>query len=293
MIAPILDEIAADHPGKLQIAKLNIDENLDLARRFEVMSIPTLILFKDGEPSCGSSAPRARVSCSKSSRHSCSGQRPASASGESGRVGPGSPGSSAAPSATTRSETGAGRFEAVTEQAVRSFQRERGLRCDGVCGEQTWSALVEAGLDSATGSCTTSAPCCAATTSPTCNAASARSGSMPAGSTASSVARPHCPARFPAQLRPPVDDGILGPETLRMLLRVSAQGGRTGVVAEVRERQRLREAPRTLIGRRVVVGETGGLAALADTVRRALVRAGCAVVLHDPDESKQAARPTG
>jgi thioredoxin 1 len=50
MIAPILDEIAQDNLGKLRIAKINIDENLELARRFEVMSIPTLILFKDGEP---------------------------------------------------------------------------------------------------------------------------------------------------------------------------------------------------------------------------------------------------
>ena len=50
MIAPVLDQIAADHRETLRIAKINIDENLELARRFEVMSIPTLILFKDGEP---------------------------------------------------------------------------------------------------------------------------------------------------------------------------------------------------------------------------------------------------
>jgi len=50
MVAPVLDEIAKDNVGKLKIGKINIDENLELARRFEVMSIPTLILFKDGEP---------------------------------------------------------------------------------------------------------------------------------------------------------------------------------------------------------------------------------------------------
>ena len=49
MIAPILDEIAEEQAGKVQIGKLNIDDNLDVTRRFEVMSIPTLILFKDGE----------------------------------------------------------------------------------------------------------------------------------------------------------------------------------------------------------------------------------------------------
>ena len=50
MIAPVLEEISAEHKGKIEIAKLNIDENLDVTRRYEVMSIPTLILFKDGEP---------------------------------------------------------------------------------------------------------------------------------------------------------------------------------------------------------------------------------------------------
>ncbi len=49
MIAPILEEISTEQEGKIEVAKLNIDENLDVTRRFEVMSIPTLILFKDGE----------------------------------------------------------------------------------------------------------------------------------------------------------------------------------------------------------------------------------------------------
>ena len=49
VIAPILEEIASEQAGRVKIAKLNIDENLDITRRFEVMSIPTLVLFKDGE----------------------------------------------------------------------------------------------------------------------------------------------------------------------------------------------------------------------------------------------------
>ena len=50
MITPVLEEIAEEQAGKLQIGKLNIDDNLDVTRRYDVMSIPTLILFKDGEP---------------------------------------------------------------------------------------------------------------------------------------------------------------------------------------------------------------------------------------------------
>lgn len=50
MIAPVLDQIAAEHHQTLRIGKINVDENLELARRFEVLSIPTLILFKDGQP---------------------------------------------------------------------------------------------------------------------------------------------------------------------------------------------------------------------------------------------------
>ena len=50
MIAPILDEIASEQEGKLTVAKLNVDDAPDIARRFQVMSIPTMILFNGGEP---------------------------------------------------------------------------------------------------------------------------------------------------------------------------------------------------------------------------------------------------
>ena len=50
MIAPILDEIAQEQAGKVKIVKLNVDENQETARRFDVMSIPTLIVFEDGQP---------------------------------------------------------------------------------------------------------------------------------------------------------------------------------------------------------------------------------------------------
>ncbi len=50
MVAPILEEIADEQAGSLRIAKVNVDEAPELARRFQVMSIPTMILFRDGEP---------------------------------------------------------------------------------------------------------------------------------------------------------------------------------------------------------------------------------------------------
>ncbi len=49
MIAPILGEIAVEQAGKLTVAKLNVDENPDLAMRFNVMSIPTLLVFDKGQ----------------------------------------------------------------------------------------------------------------------------------------------------------------------------------------------------------------------------------------------------
>jgi thioredoxin 1 len=50
MIAPILEEIAGEQAGKLRVTKLNVDDAPEIARRFEVMSIPTLLVFRDGEP---------------------------------------------------------------------------------------------------------------------------------------------------------------------------------------------------------------------------------------------------
>jgi len=49
MIAPIIDQLADEFDGKVKIAKVNVDDNRDLASRFKIMSIPTLLLFKSGE----------------------------------------------------------------------------------------------------------------------------------------------------------------------------------------------------------------------------------------------------
>ncbi len=50
MMAPVLDQISAEQADKLRIVKVDVDENSEYAGRLGIMSIPTLVLFKDGEP---------------------------------------------------------------------------------------------------------------------------------------------------------------------------------------------------------------------------------------------------
>lgn len=49
MLAPVVDEIAGEFAGKVKVVKVNVDENQDLATRFSVRGIPSLLVFKDGE----------------------------------------------------------------------------------------------------------------------------------------------------------------------------------------------------------------------------------------------------
>ncbi len=50
MLGPVLEEIARDHEGSLTVGKVNVDEQMALAQRFGVSSIPLLVLFKNGQP---------------------------------------------------------------------------------------------------------------------------------------------------------------------------------------------------------------------------------------------------
>jgi len=49
MMAPTIDKLAADYAGKVKIGKLNVDENQQVGMKFQIQSIPTIIIFKDGQ----------------------------------------------------------------------------------------------------------------------------------------------------------------------------------------------------------------------------------------------------
>jgi thioredoxin 1 len=50
MVAPVVDELAEEYEGRVSFGKVNVDENPDTARQYGIMSIPSLIIFKDGKP---------------------------------------------------------------------------------------------------------------------------------------------------------------------------------------------------------------------------------------------------
>ena len=180
-------------------------------------------------------------------------------------------------------------YSTATEQAVRDFQVQRGLRIDGICGPQTWGALVEAGYRLGARLLYLRAPMLRGDDVSELQEALGALG-FDAGRVDGIFGPRTVTALEEFQRNAGLTiDGICGPDTVASLRRVVRPAASSPPVASVREAQQLLDAPRQLHGRRVGIGETGGLAALADAVGRALVEAGAVVaVLHHPDESVQA-----
>jgi N-acetylmuramoyl-L-alanine amidase len=182
-----------------------------------------------------------------------------------------------------------GAFGPGTRAAVEAFQHRRGLRVDGECGSQTWAALVEAGFklgdrflyhrramlrgdDVAELQRRLSA----------LGFDAGRVDGIFGNRTALGL------AEFQRNVDLPVDV-ILGADTLLELRRVMPRTEMTELVSSVRDRERLRQQPKTLLGRLIAVGEEGGLDALVSAVRRGLHRAGAdAIPILHPDGSVQA-----
>ncbi|MHB8681751.1 MAG: peptidoglycan-binding protein [Acidimicrobiales bacterium] len=178
-----------------------------------------------------------------------------------------------------------------TRAAVESFQHRRGLRVDGEVGPQTWSALVEAGFRLGDRFLYLRTPMLRGD-----DVAELQRWLSSLGFDTGrvdgifGVLTAGAMAELQRNLGLPVD-GILGASTLREIKRVMPRHAVPELVSAVRDRERMRRAPRTLLGRRVAVGEEGGLDQLVAALRRRLTGEGAVVlpVLH-PDPSEQAAR---
>jgi len=182
-----------------------------------------------------------------------------------------------------------GLFREGTRAAVEGFQYRRGLRVDGICGRQTWSALVEAGRSLGDRFLYRRSPMLrgddVAELQQRLSALGFDSGRVDGifGDLTSGAL-----GEFQRNAGLPVD-GIAGGDTVSELLRFGTRHDNSELVSSVRDRERLRQSPTTVDGRRVSLGEEGGLGVTVGALRRLLVSQGALVTTHHhPDGSIQA-----
>lgn len=187
-----------------------------------------------------------------------------------------------------------GFFGAGTEAAVRSFQDRRGLRVDGIVGDQTWSNLVEAGYALGDRWLYQTDPMLRGDDVGLLQRRlsglgfhSGRLDGIFGPATANAVREFQRNAGL-------VVDGIVGPATLEALSRLGRRTGTQGDVATVVERLRLRQAPQTLRGRKVAIVDCGGAGALASSLGRSLQQEGAVIIpIQHPEPSAQASAANG
>ncbi|MBW3614137.1 MAG: peptidoglycan-binding protein [Actinobacteria bacterium] len=183
-----------------------------------------------------------------------------------------------------------GTYGGGTVAAVRAFQERRGIRIDGVCGDQTWSALVEAGYRLGDRPLYLAHPM---QRGDDVAELQRRLGSLGFdGGRVDGILGPRTERALADFQRNAgvVSDAVCGPATIAALERLGSSCDAPHSVAAVREREEHRQGSRSLTGRRIAVGETGGLDALARSVAAALTSAGgSVVVLQHPDSYEHAA----
>lgn len=182
-----------------------------------------------------------------------------------------------------------GEFGERTEEALRSFQRSRGLTDDGVCDAVTWSALVEAGWGLGDRLLFLCAPNMRGDDVVELQSLLARLG-FDCGRI-DGICGPDTIAAlrdFQRNSGLP-DDGVCGHDTVRALEVLGRQSGSGPGVVSVREVVRLSTGNRSLSHLRIVIGEFGGYSALARQVMMALrQRSAAAITTSDPDPVTQA-----
>ncbi|MDQ3570069.1 MAG: peptidoglycan-binding protein [Actinomycetota bacterium] len=183
-----------------------------------------------------------------------------------------------------------GHFGSHTTAAVRAFQEARGLRSDGVCGEQTWAAVVEAGYRLGDRLIYLRQPMLRGDD---IAALQGRLGAL--GFDAGRVDGIFGPRTQSALMEFQRNtgltvDGVCGPGTINGLERLGTRSDQREPVAVVRELETLRRSSRTLDAKRVVLGGDGGLHAVLSAAAKRLGGAGADVtVVAHPDQSEQAA----
>lgn len=182
-----------------------------------------------------------------------------------------------------------GVFGTATRAALEAFQRLRGLRVDGICGPQTWNTLVEAGFRLGDRFLYHRTPMLrgddvAELQQRLCSLGfdTGRVDGIFGDDTVRALGEFQRNAGLPV-------DGIVGGATLHELLRLEPRYDQPELVSAVRARAALRDAPPTLRGRHVAVGESGGLGSVTGALRRRLTLNGTRVTeLHHPDDAVQA-----